>query len=98
MLERLIELYLQPEVIVVDNGPEFGGAELDTWAHQKGIRLHFITPGKPGENAYIDRLNGKFRDECLNESCFLGLEDARTEIAAFRTDTTRSARTARWTT
>jgi putative transposase len=79
-------VYGQPEVIVVDNGPEFGGAELDAWSYQKGIRLHFITPGKPVENAYIESFNGKFRDECLNENWFLGLDDARTKIAAYRTD------------
>jgi putative transposase len=53
---------------------------------QKGIRLHFVTPGKPVENAYIKSFTGKFRDEYLNESWFLGLDDARTKIAAHRTD------------
>jgi len=86
VLDRLIELYGQPEVIVLDNGPEFGSAELDAWAYRRGIRLHFITPGKPVENAYIESFNGKFRDECLNENCFLGLEDARNKTGTYRLD------------
>jgi putative transposase len=54
--------------IVCDNGPEFTSEALDVWAHRCGITLHFIAPGKPVQNAYAESLNGRLRDECLNET------------------------------
>jgi putative transposase len=50
------------------------------------VQLHFIRPGKPVENAYIESFNGKFRDECLNEHWFVSLEQARQVIEAWRQD------------
>jgi putative transposase len=73
-----------PEEIVVDNGPEFSSLALDRWAHEKGVNLHFIEPGKPVQNAYIESFNGKFRDECLNEHWFTDLSDAKRLIEAWR--------------
>jgi len=55
-----------PERIVVDNGPEFISNALDAWAYERGVKLNFIRPGKPVDNAYMESFNGKFRDECLN--------------------------------
>ena len=75
-----------PEVIMLDNGPEFAGKALDEWAYRKGIRLHFIRPGKPVENAYIESFNGRLRDECLNEHWFISLDHARKVIEDWRTD------------
>ncbi len=75
-----------PRRIVVDNGPEFASEVMDIWASQRGVELHFIEPGKPNQNAFIESFNGIFRDECLNESWFSGLEDARRKIAAWRAD------------
>lgn len=75
-----------PEIIIVDNGPEFISKALDAWAYQRGIRLAFIRPGKPVENAYIESFNGRFRDECLNENWFLSLDHARRMIEAWRED------------
>jgi len=86
VLERLLELHGAPEVIVLDNGPEFSGRELDSWAYSQGIRLNFIRPGKPVENAYIESFNGKLRDECFNENWFLNLDDAKTKIDMYRSD------------
>ena len=86
VLERLVELYGVPAVIVMDNGSEFTGKALDAWAYQRGVKLHFIRPGRPVENAYIESFNGKLRDECLNENWFVGLDDAKAKIAAYRTD------------
>jgi len=74
------------KVIVVDNGPEFTSKALDAWAYERGVQLHFIRPGKPVGNAFIESFNGKFRDECLNEHWFLDLDDARTKIEAWRID------------
>ena len=73
-----------PVSITVDNGPEFDGQVLDEWAYRRGVRLSFIRPGKPNENAYIESFNGKFRDECLNEHWFLSLAHARGVIEAWR--------------
>ncbi len=75
-----------PKMIVMDNGPEFIGKALDEWAYRRGVKLHFIRPGKPVENAYVESFNGKFRDECLNEHWFVSLERARLVIEAWRQD------------
>lgn len=84
VLEWLREVRGLPEEIVTDNGPEFTGRALDEWAYRHGVKLHFIEPGKPTQNAYIESFNGKFRDECLNANYFLSLADARVKIEAWR--------------
>jgi len=71
---------------VMDNGPEFTGKALDAWAYQRGVKLHFIRPGKPVENAYVESFNGKFRNECLNQHWFIDLADARRIIEEWRID------------
>jgi len=68
----------------VDHGPEFEGQTLDAWAYQHDIRLAFIRPGKPVENAYIESFNGKFRDECLSMEWFRNRIDAKIVIEHFR--------------
>lgn len=75
-----------PQSIRIDNGSEFTGQAMDQWAHAKQIKLDFIRPGKPNENAFIESFNGKFRNECLNENWFLSLEDARRTIEEWRVD------------
>ena len=77
VLERLEELRGLPEVITMDNGPEFAGRALDEWAYRKGVKLNFIRPGKPIENAYAESFIGRLRDECLNENWFLNVRHAR---------------------
>jgi putative transposase len=72
--------------IQVDSGTEFTSRVVDQWAYAQGVELHFITPGKPVENAYIESFNRKFRDECLNEHWFLSLAEAREKIEAWRRD------------
>jgi transposase InsO family protein len=54
-------------VIRSDNGPEFTGRAILTWAHRRGIALRLIEPGKANQNAYVESFNGRLRDECLNE-------------------------------
>ena len=68
----------------MDNGPEFTSKALDAWAHTAGVKLHFIRPGKPTENAYVESFNGRFREECLNENWFRNLLDARATIEKWR--------------
>ena len=75
-----------PKMIVMDNGPEFTGKALDEWAYRRGVKLHFIRPGKPVENAYVESFNGKFRDECLNQHWFTSLDHARDVIEQWRQD------------
>ena len=54
--------------------------------HSNNVQLHFIRPGKPTENAYIESFNGRLRDECLNSNIFYGLDDAKKIIAEWRDD------------
>jgi putative transposase len=86
VLERLAETRGLPEVITIDNGPEFAGRALDEWAYRKGVKLNFIRPGKPIENAYAESFNGRFRDECLNTNWFLSLKHVRDVIEEWRRD------------
>ncbi len=75
-----------PESITTDNGSEFAGQAMDAWAHQGGVKLHFIRPGRPVENGYIESFNGRLRDECLNAEVFLNLADARQKLDRWRKD------------
>lgn len=86
VLERISLTRELPEVITVDNGPEFISKALDAWAHENNVKLNFIQLGKPTQNAFIESFNGKFRDECLNEHVFINLEDAQRKIEAWRQD------------
>jgi putative transposase len=86
VLERLPELRGLPEVITLDNGPEFTGKALDEWAYRTGVKLNFIRLGKPVENAYIESFNGKLRDECLNQNWFVTLKDVREATEGWRID------------
>jgi putative transposase len=86
VLERLRVERGLPARIVIDNGTEFTSKSLNTWANQNKVPLHFIAPGRPMENGYIESFNGKFREECLNEHWFLTLDDARETIESWRID------------
>ena len=86
VLERLAEARGLPEVITIDNGPEFAGKVLDEWAYRHGVKLNFIRPGKPIENAYAESFIGRLRDECLNENWFISLKNARDIIESWRID------------
>jgi putative transposase len=84
VLDRLVQLRGRPEVIVMDNGPEFTARVLADWSMKMGVRLHFIRPGKPTENAFAESFNSIFRRECLNENWFLDMADARATVEAWR--------------
>ena len=75
-----------PDMLVVDNGPELRGRDLDRWAHDHGVELFFIDPGKPMQNGSIESFNGRFREECLDPSWFTSLAEARRVIEAWRID------------
>ncbi len=86
VLEELAFTRGLPEVITVDNGPEFAGRALDAWAYAHHVQLRFIDPGKPVQNAYVESFNGRLRDEWLNEHWFSTLEEARAIVEAWRED------------
>lgn len=86
VLERLATTVGLPKIITVDNGPEFTGRVLDEWAHRNGIKLDYIRPGKPTDNAYIESFNGRLRQECLDQHWFSSLEEAKIKIETWRID------------
>lgn len=73
-----------PTSIVCDNGTEFTSKAMHFWSMDKGVRLSFTQPGKPTQNAYVESLNGKFRNECLNLHWFRSLAEARYEVNQWR--------------
>lgn len=84
ILDRLAMSRGLPKAIRTDNGKEFCGRAMLTWAHQRGVQLLLIEPGKPNQNAYIESFNGRFRDECLNEHWFTSLPHAKVVIESWR--------------
>jgi len=84
VLDRLASTRGLPDLIVMDNGPEFTSRAMLTWASKHNQKLHYIEPGKPIQNAFVESFNGKFRDECLNEHWFLNLKEARERIEDWR--------------
>ncbi len=86
VLDELAEERGLPEEIVVDNGPEFAGKEVDAWAFKNGVKLRFIRPGKPVENCFVESFNGTFRKDCLDAHWFEDLEHARRVIESWRLD------------
>lgn len=75
-----------PRVLVSDNGSEFTSRAFDAWAYARGVKLSYIQPGKPVQNAFIESFNGSFRDECLNLHWFGDLPDAKQTIEHYRAD------------
>ena len=84
VLDQLCASRGYPKIIRTDNAKEFTGRAMLTWAHERGVVLRLIEPGKPNQNAYIESFNSRFRDECLNEHWFLNLRHARSLIRAWR--------------
>ncbi len=89
VLDWLKMVHGLPETIIVDNGPEFTSRAMLSWAQENQVKLHFIDPGKPVQNAYIESFNGRLRDECLNQHWFKDLREAKTIIEVWRTDYNR---------
>jgi putative transposase len=85
-LDRVIAERAKPVVITLDHGTEFTGRHFDAWAYQQGIRIDFIRPARPVENAFIESFNGRLRDECLNTHWWYGLDEARRALEDWRRD------------
>jgi putative transposase len=83
-LDRLAERRALPKTVVCDNGPELTSKALFFWSRRTGVKLHFIQPGKPTQNAFVESFNGKFREYCLNLHWFASLTDARSTIDTWR--------------
>ena len=86
VLDRVAAERGAPTELVLDNGPELAGKALDQWAYERGVRLRFIEPGKPVQNAFVESFHGRLRDECLDRHWSLGLGDARQIVEAWRRD------------
>ena len=85
-LEAIIAMRGTPAMIVSDNGTELTSNAVLRWAADQGIEWHYIAPGKPMQNAFVESFNGRLRDECLNEHVFVTLAEARRIIEAWRID------------
>jgi transposase InsO family protein len=90
VLDRLAGERGLPTVLRTDNALEFCGRAMLTWAHDRGVTLRLIEPGKPTQNAYIESFNGRLRDECLNEHWFTSVAHAQAIIEGWRRGTTRT--------
>ena len=91
VLNDLVKQRGRPLVVVCDNGPEFIGRAMEIWAEENGVKLHFIQPGKPVQNCFIESFNGRFRDECLNEHWFTSSTTQERSWKPVGRITTRSA-------
>jgi len=86
-LDRIAELRgCRPAMIVSDNGTELTSHAILRWQEERAVLWHYIAPGKPQQNGFVESFNGRFRDECLNEHLFSNLADARQIIEAWRID------------
>ena len=83
-LDQIIERRGKPKAITCDNGSEFTSKAMFFWARESQVKLQFIQPGKPTQNAFVESFNGKFRDGCLNQHWFKDLEEARAVIEEWR--------------
>ena len=79
----------RPKTIVSDNGTELTSMAVLKWCQETGVDWHYIAPGKPMQNAFVESFNGSFRDELLNETLFSSLAEARQTISAWKEDYNR---------
>jgi putative transposase len=85
-LDKVIAVRGCPAMCVSDNGTELTSMAILAWSQQMRIEWHYIAPGKPTQNAFIESFNGKLRDELLNDTIFASLADARVALASWKTD------------
>ena len=85
-LDALVRIYGKPACIVSDNGTEFTSRAILKWAGENDVDWHYIDPGKPQQNGFIESFNGSLRDQLLNEEIFDTLDDARRKLALWRYD------------
>ena len=73
-------------MVVSDNGTELTSMAILRWQQDSGVDWHYIAPGKPQQNGFVESFNGRLRDECLNETLFSSLAHARSVLAAWQHD------------
>ncbi len=86
VLDRIKSIRPLPKMIRVDNGPEFISHKLDHWCKENGVTLAFIQPGKPTQNAYVERFNGSMRRELLSAYVFRSLDEVREKAEEWMDD------------
>ncbi len=85
-LTALIGLRGRPHTVVSDNGTELTSSAILRWSQERRVEWHYIAPGKPMQNGFVESFNGRLRDECLNETLFTSMAHARFVLAAWRHD------------
>ncbi len=85
-LDAIMAVRGRPRTIVSDNGTELTSMAILGWTQERAVKWHYIAPGKPTQNAFVESFNGRLRDECLNETLFTSLHHARIELALWRRD------------
>ena len=85
-LDRVLAVRGRPGTIVSDNGTEFTSNAILAWSEERGVSWHYIAPGKPTQNAFIESFNGRLRDELLNETLFRSLPHVRAVLASWQRD------------
>ena len=85
-LDAIVAVRGRPATVVSDNGTELTSTAILRWSQERRIDWHYIAPGKPTQNAFVESFNGRLRDECLNETLFTSLAQARAVLAAWRHD------------
>ncbi len=85
-LDAIVQARGRPLMIVSDNGTELTSRAILQWQEDNRVEWHYIAPGKPTQNGFVESLNGRFRDECLNEHLFRGMAAARRIIEEWRID------------
>jgi len=85
-LDRIAEMRGLPCMVVSDNGTELTSNAMLKWQKERGVEWHYIQPGKPMQNGFVESFNGRLRDECLNEHLFASLKEARRIIEAWKID------------
>ena len=80
-LTTIVQRKGKPGMIVSDNGTEMTSNAIFAWAKDHGVEWHYIQPGKPMQNGFVESFNGRMRDERLNETLFFGLDHAKQEIS-----------------
>ena len=85
-LDSIIARRGRPQTIVSDNGTELTSMAILRWSQDTSVEWHYIAPGKPTQNAFIESFNGRLRDELLNETLFRSLDHARQMLALWKDD------------
>ena len=85
-LDAIVALRGKPLAVVSDNGTELTSTSILRWSQERQVEWHYIAPGKPTQNAFVESFKGRLRDECLNETLFTSMPQARAVLTTWRQD------------